>query len=102
MSKPPLTTDDPARVAYWKSLLRIETPVCVTLAKRSMPVDRLVNLAPGVILQFEKSCESPLTLEIDDRPVADCEVIKSGDRFGVKLSRIIDKPEEWIPLIKSS
>ncbi len=100
MSGKALTTDEPARVAYWKSLLKIQSPVCVTLAKRSMPVDRLVNLAPGVILQFDKSCESPLTLEVDDQPIADCEVIKSGDRFGVKISRVIEKPEEWVPLIK--
>ncbi len=99
MSKLNLETHEPERVAYWKSLLKIEASVCVTLAQRTMPVDRLMSLSPGVILQFEKACDSPLSLEIDGQKVADCEVVKSGDRFGVKISEIIPKPEDWVPLI---
>jgi flagellar motor switch protein FliN/FliY len=101
MSKSNLATQEPERVAYWKSLLKIQAPVCVTLAQRTMPVDRLMNLSPGVILQFDKSCDSPLALEIDGQQVADCEVVKSGDRFGVKISQIIEKPEDWVPLISA-
>ena len=101
MSKSNLATQEPERVAYWKSLLKIKAPVCVTLAQRTMPVDRLMNLSPGVILQFDKSCDSPLSLEIDGQQVAECEVVKSGDRFGVKISQIIQKPEDWVPLISA-
>ena len=97
-----LTTEQPERVAYWKSLLKIQAPVAVTLARRSMPLEKLVNLMPGKILQFEKSCDAPLTLEIDDQPIADCEVVKSGDRFGVKLTGVIDKPEAWVSLMKAT
>jgi flagellar motor switch protein FliN len=89
------------RLPFWKSLLKLETAVCVSIAQRSMPVERLVNLAPGAILQFDKSCDSPLSLEVNGIPIAECEVVKSGDRFGVKIGSVNYKPDTWISLTKS-
>lgn len=93
-------TESPERFLYWKSLLKIQTSVSVTLAHREMPVDRILKLVPGMMIQFAKSCETPMTLEIDDQPIADCDVVKVGDRFGIKVSKILDRPEHWIPLLK--
>jgi len=101
MSELNLVTDQPERVDYWRSLLKIETQLAVSLAKRTMPVDRILNLVPGMMLQFDKSFDAPLMIEIDEQPIAECEVVKVGDRFGVKISQILDHPETWIPLVSS-
>jgi len=97
-----MNTDDAARVDYWKSLLRIETHIAVVLAERTMSVDRICQITPGMMLQFEKNCDMPMTVEVDGQPLATCEVVKVGDRFGVKLIDILDRPEHWIPLIKKA
>jgi flagellar motor switch protein FliN/FliY len=95
-----MNTNDPARVDYWKSLLKIEVSMAVLLAQRTMPVDRILQITPGMMLQFDKNCETPMSVEVDGHPIANCEVVKVGDRFGVKLLEVLDRPEHWIPLIK--
>ena len=101
MSEPTLVTEQPERVAYWRSLLKIESQLAVLLAKRTMPVDRILNLVPGTMLQFDKIFDAPLTIEVDNQSIAECEVVKVGDRFGVKITKILDRPESWIPLVTS-
>lgn len=101
MTKTEFVTDQPERMDYWKSLLKIESSLSVLLAKRTMPVDRILNLVPGMMLQFEKIFDTPLTIEMDDQPIAECEVVKVGDRFGVKILQIHEHPETWVPLVPS-
>ena len=95
------STDNPARVEFWKSLLRIEADVAVTLAHQQLPVERILQFVPGVMIQFEKSCETPLTIEIDGNAVAEGEVVKVGDKFGLRITEISSCEERWIPLVKS-
>ena len=95
------STDNPARVEFWKSLLRIEADVAVTLAHQHLPVERILQFVPGVMIQFEKPCETPLTIEIDGNAVAEGEVVKVGDKFGLRITEICSCEERWIPLVKS-
>jgi len=95
------STDNPARVEFWKSLLRIEADVAVTLARQELPVERILQFVPGVMIQFEKGCDTPLNLEIDGNIVAEGEVVKVGDKFGLRITEICDRDERWIPLVQS-
>jgi flagellar motor switch protein FliN len=94
-------TDNPARVNFWRSLLKIQTDVAVTLARQELPVERVLQFVPGVMIQFEKTCDTPLTLEIDGHPIAGGEVVKVGDKFGLRITEICETDERWIPLVKS-
>jgi len=98
----PLTTNDPAKMNFWKSLLRIEAEVHVTLAQQPVPVDRVLQFVPGVMIQFEKSCDAPLTLEIDGQKIAEGEVVKVGDKFGLRITEVCEHAEAWIPLISGA
>jgi len=95
------STDNPARVEFWKSLLRIEADVAVMLAHQQLPVERILQFVPGVMIQFEKPCETPLTIEIDGNAVAQGEVVKVGDKFGLRITEVCGCEERWIPLVKS-
>lgn len=92
-------TNNPAHVDFWKSLLRIQTNVAVTLAHQEVPVERVVQFVPGVMIQFEKPCDTPLTLEIDGHAIAEGEVVKVGDKFGLRITEICHQEETWIPLV---
>jgi len=96
----PLTTTNPAKVEFWKSLLRINSDVTVTLARKSLPVDRILSFVPGVMIQFDKACDTPLSIEIDDRTIARGEVVKVGDKFGVRILEIAECEEAWVPLVR--
>lgn len=94
-----LTTTDPAKVDFWKSLLRIHSDVTVTLAKKNIPVERILSFVPGVMIQFDKACDTPLNVEIDNKKVAQGEVVKVGDKFGLRITEIAECEESWIPLV---
>lgn len=88
----------PASKAFCQSLLCVEVPVVVTLARKSMTVENVLKLAPGVMIQFDKSCESPLTVEVGDQKIAEGEVVKVGDKFGLRVSSILPPEERFITL----
>jgi flagellar motor switch/type III secretory pathway protein FliN len=92
----------PARTLpnYSRSLLKIMVPVIVTLAEKKQPLSQIVEMGPGMIIQFEKSCEEMLELEIGERKVAAGEAIKVGDKFGLRITSII-MPEERFNTVKS-
>jgi flagellar motor switch protein FliN len=83
---------------YTRSLLRIRVPVEVTLAESRTPLKRIIELGPGSILQFEKSCEDMLELSVAGRPIALGEAVKVGDKFGLRITSIILPGERFKPL----
>ncbi len=83
---------------YWKSLLKVKVPVRVILAERKMSVDQILELVPGIMIQFDKPCDSPLTLEVDGQALAHGDVVKVGDKFGVRIKEILPSAERYVPV----
>ena len=78
---------------YSRSLLRIQVPLVVTLATTRQPVSRVLDLAPGTILHFGKSCDEPLTLSVGGCDIAVGETVKVGEKFGLRIMSMT-MPEE--------
>jgi len=85
---------------FSRSLLQIKLPVVVTLARKRQPVGQILKLGPGSILQFDKSCEETLELEVGERPIATGEAVKVGDKFGLRISSMILPEERFTPVRK--
>jgi flagellar motor switch/type III secretory pathway protein FliN len=83
---------------YARSLLKIQVPVTVTLATSKRPIGTILELVPGSILQFEKGCDEPLSLEIGSLRVAEGETVKVGDRFGLRLTSMVLPEERFRPV----
>jgi len=83
---------------YAKSLLRIKVPVIVTLAAKKQPVGRIVELGPGSIIQFDKSCEEMLQMHVNDHVIAEGEAVKVGDKFGIRLTSLVVPGERFKPV----
>ena len=83
---------------YTRSLLRIRVPVIVTLAEKRQKLSRITELGPGAIIQFDKSCEEMLDLEVGNRPVASGEAVKVGDKFGLRITAIALPDERFNPV----
>jgi flagellar motor switch/type III secretory pathway protein FliN len=83
---------------YTQSLLRIRVPVVVTLAENRQPLHRIVELGPGSIIQFDKSCEEMLQLSVGEHPLAQGEAVKVGDKFGLRITSIILPDERFRPV----
>jgi flagellar motor switch protein FliN len=83
---------------YSRSLLKIEVPVIVTLASKRQPLGRIIELGPGSIIHFSKSCEEMLDLEVGGQAIAQGEPVKVGDKFGIRLTSLVMPSERFIPL----
>lgn len=75
------------------SSLRVTVPVSVNLAGKKIKLAEVIDLGPGSIITFDKACDAPLEVSIGGRPVATGEAVKVGERFGVRVQKMI-LPEE--------
>ncbi len=85
---------------YSRSLLHVEVPVIVTLAAKRQSLSRVMELGPGSIIDFEKSCEEMLDLDVSGTHVAMGEAVKVGDKFGLRITSML-LPEERFHALKS-
>lgn len=93
-ARPPHIDDELSQLPeYTRSLLRIRVPVRVTLAEKRQSIESIVRLGPGSLIQFEKSCEETLDLEVGEQRIARGEAVKVGDKFGLRVTSIT-LPEE--------
>ena len=74
---------------YARGLLKIRVPVRVTLASQRKSIQEIIELGPGSIVKFEKTCDEPLELFVGDRPIATGEVVKVGDKFGLRIGGLL-------------
>jgi flagellar motor switch protein FliN/FliY len=74
---------------YARGLLKIRVPVRVTLASQRKPIQEIIELGPGSIVKFDKTCDEPLELCVGDRPIATGEVVKVGDKFGLRVGGLL-------------
>lgn len=84
--------------SFGRSLLQIEVPIRVILAAKKMKVNDIVNVGVGTIIQFDKSCEDTLDVEIGRQKIAEGEAVKIGDKFGVRVTSITMPEERYIAL----
>ena len=80
---------------YSRSLLRIRLPVSVSLAKKKESVGEILQLSPGAIIKFDKACDEMLQLSVGNIPVAEGDAIKVGDKFGLRINRILPPHERF-------
>jgi flagellar motor switch protein FliN/FliY len=50
------------------------------------------------MIKFDKSCEELLDLVVCDQPIAAGEVVKVGDKFGLRIRNMILPQEQFIAI----
>ena len=91
----PITSGD--LPPYTRSLLRTKMPVVVILADKRKRLSQIVELVPGSIIQFDKSCQAMLDLEVGNQAVAAGEAVKVGDKFGLRITAMVLPDERFKP-----
>ena len=74
-------------------------PVSVNLASKQSTFDEVVKLGPGSIISFDKSCDGLLEVAAADRPIAEGEAVKVGEKFGVRIKQMILPQEKFRPML---
>jgi flagellar motor switch/type III secretory pathway protein FliN len=89
----PVSSAPPKNLANIQRLLRTPVPIIVTLATKDIPTSKLLDMAPGTLIEFDKPCDEPLQISVNNLPIGYGEAVKIGDHFGLKLTAIVPLEE---------
>ena len=88
--EPPPAPVAPAgpRKADLRRVLQLRVPLIVTLAERHMPIESIIRINVGSIIEFEQSADSELPLTVGDCPIGAGQAVKIGENFGLRVTKI--------------
>lgn len=78
-----------------ETLLKLTVPVIVQVGKREMEMDDVLALAPGAILELNRSSESELDLLVNNKAIGRGTAVKVGENFGIRIVSI-DSPKQVV------
>ena len=70
-------------------ILDIPLEISVRLGRAKMPIQELMGLAPGSVIDLDKLSGEPLDILLNGKLVARGEAVEVNDRYGVRLVEII-------------
>jgi flagellar motor switch protein FliN/FliY len=70
-------------------ILDIPLEISVRLGRAKMPIQELMSLSPGSVIDLDKLSGEPLDILLNGKLVARGEAVVVNDRYGVRLVEII-------------
>ena len=74
-------------------LMDVEVRVSVELGRCKMRIEDLLQLGPGGVIRLEKQSDEPLDVRINDRLIARGDAVVLGEKFGVRLVEVVERPD---------
>lgn len=72
------------------AIMKLEVPVIVRIAERTMPLGEVKNLAPGAIIELPKTADEELEILINNKPIGAGVAVKVGENFGLRVTFVGD------------
>jgi flagellar motor switch protein FliN/FliY len=86
-------TGDPKKDKNLQMILDIPLRVTVELGRTKMPVNELLNLGQGSVIELNKLAGEPMEVLVNDKLIARGEAVVVNEKFGVRLTDIISTKE---------
>ena len=74
-------------------ILDIPLEITVELGKVKMPINELLQLGQGSVIELTKAASEPLDIYINNKLIAKGEVVILDERFGIRVADIINPDE---------
>jgi flagellar motor switch protein FliN/FliY len=71
-----------------QTILKLKVPVLVLIGQRRLPLEDVLALGPGAILDLNKSSDEELELLAHNKSIGSGLAVKVGENFGIRISRI--------------
>ncbi len=81
-----------------RRLLDIPLNVSVELGRNRMPIEDLLKLAQGSVIELDKLAGEPLNVLVHGRLIARGEAVVVNDKFGVRLTDIVSPNQRVLGL----
>ena len=70
------------------TILNLSVPVIVQIGDRSMPLENVLALVPGAIIELPRNADDPLDLLVNNRAVGKGQAVKIGENFGIRMTAV--------------
>jgi flagellar motor switch protein FliN len=74
-------------------LLDVNLDISVELGRSRMSIQELLGLGPGSVIELDKLAGEPLDILVNDRLIARGEAVVMNDKFGVRITDIVNPTE---------
>jgi flagellar motor switch protein FliN len=71
-----------------QTILKLTVPVIVQVGERRVPMEDVLALGPGAILELSKSAEDELDLLVNNKVIGKGVAVKVGENFGIRIASI--------------
>jgi flagellar motor switch protein FliN/FliY len=69
-------------------ILDVELPVAVSFGDCEMPLRDVLKLAAGSVIELDKSVNDPVTVIVNQKPIARGEVVMVDGNYGVRITEV--------------
>jgi flagellar motor switch protein FliN/FliY len=76
------------------SLLDMMLPVTIEFGRTTLSMQDVLDLGPGSVVQLDRLVGEAVDVYVSDRRMAEGEVVVIGERFGVRITRVLPRPHE--------
>lgn len=76
-----------------RRILGLSVPLSVTLAERDMPIETVLQITVGTIIEFNVPFDAELTLSVANSEIGKGQAVKIGENFGLQVTRIGTVPD---------
>ncbi|MFB3901861.1 MAG: FliM/FliN family flagellar motor switch protein [Acidobacteriota bacterium] len=91
-----LETDDPDDHSYSRNIQRIldiHLPVTVSFGTTTLTLNEVLKLAPGSLLELDRSSDDPVLLKVNDKAFAWGRVVDVDGYYGVEITDILNRSD---------
>lgn len=67
---------------------KLPVTISVRLAEKKLELGEFLAITPGTLITFDKSCEAPLDLYVNNYRYCTGEAVKIGENFGIKVDEV--------------
>ncbi len=69
-------------------ITKLPVQAIVKLASKKIEMNQLLSICPGSLITFDKACEDPLEMYINNQVYCLGEAVKIGENFGLKIDKV--------------
>ncbi len=74
-------------------LLDVELPISVSFGHSEMQLKDVLKLGAGSVIELDKSVNDPVTIIVNDKPIAKGEVVMVEGNYGVRILEVESKAD---------
>jgi len=80
-------------------LLDVTLPISIELGRTTMPIEDILNLGPGSVVELNRLAGEPVDLLVNDKLIARGEVVVVDENFGVRVTSMVSHEERLRSLV---